>query len=753
MTDPMKQITTMDSHVAPTADQARGATGSGSPVKGASLEVFFRPQSVAIIGASERTGSPGEALTTNLLAKISSGYHVYPINPSHKTIAGHAAYARITDVPYPIDLAIIVTPAKTVPGIISECAEAGVRGAIVISAGFREVGVEGKELEGEITARIRGTGMRVIGPNCIGVMNPVTGLNATFARKAALPGNVAFISQSGALCTAILDWSLNEVLGFSAFVSVGSMLDVGWGDLIEYFGNDPNTESIVIYMESIGDAPKFLAAARNVAQRKPIIVIKAGRTAAAAKAAASHTGAMTGSDAVLDAAFRRAGVLRIDWVGDLFHIAEVLAKQPRPKGRRLAIVTNAGGPGVLAADALMEGGGELAQLSSETMAALNTLLPAEWSHGNPIDILADATEETYGKAIALALKDPATDGVLAITAPLVAAKPLTMAANIEKSAGLGKPLIASFMGGSDVSEADIFMGHNGIPTFAFPDDAARVFNYMWKFGENIALLEADDLTKQADVLSENSIVLQKVREEGRTVLTEVESKQVLSEYGIPVVETIAAHSSAEAVEVAERIGFPVVVKLLSKRITHKSDVGGVRLDLPTAAEVRTAFEDIRSAVIAKAGADAFDGVSVQRMVRREGFEVIVGSSSDPQFGPVMLLGAGGILAEVLKDSTLELPPVGTVLARRMIERLRMWPALQGVRGTKPIDVESLASVLVDFSRLLTREPWISEIDLNPLLAAADGTIALDARIVLHTSLETVASPSLLSAKLLATGST
>jgi acetyltransferase len=696
------------------------------------LDVFFHPKSIAIVGASERVGSPGEALTSGLFARAGSGLKVFAVNPTHKVVSGHPAFAKIRDIPEHVDLAIIVTPAVTVPGIISECVEVGIRGAIIIAAGFRETGAAGKALEREIADRIRGTQLRVIGPNCIGVMNPIINLNATFARKAALPGSVAFISQSGALCTAILDWSLTEALGFSAFVSVGSMLDVGWGDLIDYLGTDENTESIVIYMESIGDAPHFLAAAREVALRKPIIVIKAGRTEAAAKAAASHTGALTGSDAVLDAAFRRAGVLRLDRIGDLFHIADALAKQPRPKGRRLAIVTNAGGPGVLAADALMEGGGQLAQLSEETMKALNEILPPHWSHGNPIDILADATEATFERAVELALKDEGTDGVLALTAPLVAARPQTMASNIAKYAKLGKPLIASFMGGEDVLAADGIMSRGGIPTFKFPDDAATVFNYMWKFGERLNTLETDEhSTLRADTTTHHSSIIDKVRDDARTILTEVESKQLFAEYGIPVTETVAAVNAGEAIEAARRIGFPVVVKLLSKSITHKSDVGGVILNLHNEDEVSHAFKKIHDEVIARCKSEDFGGVSVQPMIRREGFELIVGSSIDPQFGPIILLGAGGIFAEVMKDTMLELPPLTHIIARRMMEKLHIWPALKGARGKKPIDAEALESFLVQFSELVLNEPWISEIDINPIIASSEGCIALDARVVLH----------------------
>jgi acetyltransferase len=696
------------------------------------LEVFFHPKRVAVIGATDRPGSPGQALMANLISRNANDFEVFAVNPLRAKIADRISYPSICDVPGEIDLAIIVTPANTVPDIISECVSAGVRGVIVISAGFREFGETGKELERKICERIQGSQLRVIGPNCIGVMNPVTGLNATFARKSAHPGSVAFISQSGALCTAILDWSVSEALGFSAFVSTGSMLDVGWGDLIEYLGTDPATESIVIYMESIGDARSFLEAATTVAVHKPIIVIKAGRTEAAAKAAASHTGTMTGSDAVLDAAFRRAGVLRVDWIGDLFHIAEVLAKQAHPKGRRLAIVTNAGGPGVLAADALMLGGGELATLSQHTMDALDAILPAHWSRGNPIDILADASEETFERAVELAMHDEGCDGVLAITAPLVAARPLTMAKSIAKYADLGKPLLAAFMGGDTVSDAEGLMSRGGIPTFAFPDDAVRVFNYMWKYSENLSTLESATLPIRSVALaSPMSTIIELALQEGRTVLTEVESKELLASFGIPVVPTKAAVNVEEAIHAARSTGFPVVVKLLSKTITHKSDIGGVRLNLHTEDDVRRAFDDIRAAVVAHASAQDFCGVSVQPMVRYDGFELILGSSIDAQFGPVILFGAGGVFAEVMKDAVLELPPLNQWLARRMIDQTQISRALKGVRGRAPINSQALESVLINFSNLILDQPWISEIDINPLIASSEGCLALDARVLLH----------------------
>ncbi len=442
------------------------------------LDVLFAPRSIAVIGATEREGSVGRAIFKNLV-NSSFGGDLYPVNLKRSTVMGIKAYSHLRKIQKPVELAIVVTPAKSVPGVIAECGDAGVRGAILISAGFKETGQEGQRLERKIFQEAQKSGIRILGPNCLGVMRPVKGLNATFARDMAKPGRVAFISQSGALCTAILDWSLREEVGFSAFISVGSMLDIGWGDLIDYLADDPETESILIYMESIGNARSFISAAREVALTKPVIVMKAGYTEPAAKAAASHTGALTGSDKVLDAAFKRCGVLRVREINDLFQMAEVLAKQPRPKGAKLIILTNAGGPGVLATDALISTGGALATLSEETIKSLNLLLPPHWSHHNPVDILGDASPETYGKAIEITSKDPNGDGLLAILAPQAMTDPTKTAQQVSFFAKIeGKPILASWMGGENVDPGKRILNHAGIPTFSYPDAAARIFNYM-----------------------------------------------------------------------------------------------------------------------------------------------------------------------------------------------------------------------------------------------------------------------------------
>lgn len=690
---------------------------------------MLNPRTVAVIGATEAPNSVGRTIMENL-----QGFEgtVYPINPKRATVLGVKAYPKIGDTPEPIELAIISTPAATVPTLISECVAAGVKGAVVISAGFKESGAEGVRLEEEIMAR-RGD-MRVIGPNCLGVMIPSLKLNATFAKKMALNGNVAFISQSGALCTSVLDWSITQNVGFSAFLSTGSMLDVGWGDLIDYLAYDFHTRSILIYMESVGEARSFLSAAREVALRKPIIVIKAGCTAAAAKAVASHTGTLTGDDAVLEAAFRRAGVLRVKTIEDLFSMAEVLGKQPRPRGPRLAIITNAGGPGVLATDMLVAEGGQIAQLSQASFQQLDAFLPSAWSRNNPVDVLGDAGADRYIKAIEVVTADPNIDGVLAIVTPQAMTDATAIAKGLESFKNLSeKPILASWMGAADVAEGEAILNRCGIPTFKFPDAAARTFGYMWRYSESLrALYETPALSKWDQNLSGRICtekIIEDARKNQRTILTEVESKQVLEAYGIPTVKTLVARTEDEAVRQATELGTPVVLKLYSEIITHKTDVGGVKLNLRTETEIRQAYQAIQAAVQDKPG--VFLGVTVEPMIRPDGYELILGSTIDAQFGPVLLFGSGGQLVEVMKDYCLGLPPLNSTLARRIMEKTHICTALKGVRGRAPVDLGKLETVLVRFSLLVAEQPWIKEIDVNPLVASADQILALDARIVLH----------------------
>src|SRR5579883_2403581 len=701
------------------------------------LDVFFSPKTVAVIGATENPNTVGRTLLWNLVTSPFGGT-VYPVNPKRPSVLGVKAYPSVSAIPEEVDLAVIVTPPPSIPGIIKECGENGVRGAIVISAGFKEIGPEGALLEQKLLEEAQKANIRIIGPNCLGVMSPLSGMNATFATTVARPGSVGFISQSGALCTAVLDWSLKEMVGFSAFVSIGSMVDVGWGDLIYHLGNDPKTRSIVIYMESIGDARSFLSAAREVALNKPIIVIKPGRTAAAAKAAASHTGSLTGSDEVLEAAFRRCGVLRVNNIADLFYMAEVLSKQPSPKGPRLTIVTNAGGPGVLATDALITGGGELAEISAEAMEAYNAVLPPTWSHNNPVDIIGDASPERYAKALEIAAKDPNSDGMLVILTPQAMTDPTLIAEQLKPLAKQeGKPLLASWMGGVDVAAGEAILNRANIPTFPYPDTAARAFNYMWQYSYNLrGLYETPAMPEDSAAwMPDRKLVgdiIQRARGENRTILTEFESKQVLAAYGIPVAQTIVAAEAAAAVKAAELIGFPVVLKLFSETITHKTDVGGVQLNLGSAAAVERAFHAIQASVAEKAGALHDPAVTVQPMVKlKDAYELIIGSSLDPQFGPVLLFGTGGQLVEVFQDRALALPPLNTTLARRMMEQTKVLAALEGVRGRKAVDLSGLEEFLVRFSHLVVEQRWIQEIDINPVLASPEGIVALDARVVLH----------------------
>ncbi len=705
------------------------------------LDHIFWPKAVAVIGATENPGSVGRTVMQNLLA-TSFGGEIFPVNPKRPDVLGVKAYPNIRSLPKKMDLAVIVTPAKAVPEIIRECADAGIPAAVIISAGFKEMGAPGIAMEQEILAYAQKGKMRIIGPNCLGVMNPISGLNATFAAGMALKGKVAFISQSGALCTAVLDWSLREKVGFSAFVSIGSMVDVNWGDLINYFGNDASTKSILIYMESIGDSRSFLSAAREVALTKPIILIKAGRSAESAKAAASHTGSLAGSDEALTAALRRVGVLRVDTIADLFSMAEVLSKQPRPKGPHLTIVTNAGGPGVIATDALIANGGKLAELSPQTMEALNRLLPPHWSRNNPIDVLGDASADTYAKTVEIAAADPHSDGILVILTPQDMTDSVGTAEKLKEfkqKTHFDKPILASWMGAASVQKGDEILTDFGIPSFEFPDLACKTFAAMWRYSYNLKgiyeIPTLSDFTTDDPAIKAKHRSLQKIfsqaRAENRTILDEYESKQVLEAYGIPTVPTKVAKSADEAGKIALEMGFPIVLKLYSRTITHKTDVGGVKLNLANIDAVKKAYEEIHSSVKKLAGESHFQGVTVQPMIKLEGYELILGSTVDEQFGPVVLFGSGGQLVEVYQDRALAIPPLTTTLARRMMEQTKIYTALQGVRGRKTVDLSRLEQILVRFSDLVVEQPWIKECDINPLLASPDNLIALDARVILH----------------------
>jgi len=565
----------------------------------------------------------------------------------------------------------------------------------------------------------------------------------------AKKGNVAFISQSGAMCTSILDWSLQANVGFSAFISVGSMSDVNWGDLIYYLGDDPNTKAIAIYMETIGDARSFMSAASEVAVSKPIIVIKPGRTEQAAAAAASHTGSLAGRDDVLDTAFKRCGVLRVNKIREVFNIIELLGKQPRPRGKYLSIVTNAGGPGVICTDALIDSGGELAWLSDETMQQLNELLPPHWSHSNPIDILGDATPDTYAQAVSIAAQNKFSDGILIVLTPQSMTDPTETArqiAEVAKKFRGTKPIIASWMGGAGVREGIEILDQAGIPTYDFPDSAAIMFSYMFQYSVSInALYQTPRWC--TDLHAESSTVdtiLARAQSTGRRILTEHESKQILSAYSVPTVKSILASNAEEAISAANEIGYPVVVKINSETITHKTDVGGVKLNLTSPDQVRDAFVSIKNAVETKFTKDDFQGVTVQPMIDTSGaYELILGASQDSQFGPVMLFGSGGTLVEVYNDRSLALPPLNTNLAHLMMKNTKIYKALKGIRGKPPVSIKALEKLIVNFSHLVMEQnDYISEVEINPLLASDDGLLALDARIILHANTDDVIRPAI-----------
>jgi acetyltransferase len=697
------------------------------------LEKIFRPESVAVVGASDQPGKVGHTLLHNLRLGGFRG-PIYPINSKHSTVQGMPAFPRLGDLPSAPDLAVICTPAPTVPGVIKECGELGTRGAIIISAGFREVGAEGRALEEEIGCEAaRHEGLRIVGPNCLGVIAPHAGLNASFAAGTPPTGHVAFLSQSGALCTSVLDWALDEGIGFSYFVSIGNMLDVGVGDLIDYFGADPATDSIVLYVESISDARQFMSAARAFARHKPIVVYKAGRFAQSAKAAASHTGAMAGVDAVYDAAFQRAGAVRVSLVDDLFDCAELLARKRLPKGPRLAIVTNAGGPGVMATDALLSMEGTLAALSEKLLARLNGLLPSCWSHGNPIDVLGDAPPERFAQALEVTLADDAIDAALVVLTPQAMTDPTGAARAVGAVAARSlKPVLAVWMGGKSVREGVELLNERGVPTYNTPEHAVRSFMHLISYAKNLETLyetPRDVPLKFTVDRAAARLRFHDLAASGASILSEDASKELLDAYGVPSAMPLRAPTADEAVKVADLIGYPVVLKIASPDITHKTDVGGVALDLLNAEQVRSAFARVTGAAHQKRPQARIEGVTVQRMISApDGVELILGAKQDPIFGAVILVGAGGITAELFQDRALGLPPLNERLATRMLQSLRSWPLLNGYRGRPAVNVERLIEVIMRFSYLVADFPEILEIDINPLLVTPGQVVALDARM-------------------------
>ena len=694
------------------------------------LEKIFKPKSIAAIGASDSEGSVGNALIKNLLRGGFAG-RVYPVNPKRDTIQSVPCYHSVSDIPEKIDLAVIATPARAVPSVVEECGRAGVGGLVILSAGFAEAGAEGKAMYQDILKKAQRYKMRIIGPNCLGFINPSLGINASFAADMALPGKIAFISQSGALCTGILDWSIEQGVGFSHFVSIGSMVDVGFADLIDYFGNDPNTSSIIIYMESLKDSRRFMSAARAFARNKPIIVLKSGKSEAGAKASMSHTGSLAGNDAVYEAAFRRAGIISVERIAQLFNIAQALAMQPLPDGNRLAIVTNAGGPGVLATDFLTSNGGALAELSEETMSKLDELLPQHWSHNNPVDVLGDAGAEKYREAVKLCNADENVDATLVILTPQEVTDPSAIAEALA-SVKTQKPVFACWMGESQVRNGREILEQAKIPNYLYPESAVDVFLKMYHYSKNLELFYETPPNVPEKLNFEKAAarkLIEDIRNSGRYQLTELEAKQLLNYYDIPTPPGKVLQSPAVAAKYAAEIGFPVAMKIASPDIAHKTEVGGVRLDLQSEAAVEAAFQEILTGAATHAPEAKIEGVRVEKMVKKP-YELLIGSKKDPIFGPVIVFGTGGIYVELYKDTSMGLPPQNMALSQRIIENTKAYKLLQGFRGMPGVDLEQVQFLLVKFSYLLMDLPEIKEVDINPFAIDEHGGLALDAHIVL-----------------------
>lgn len=696
------------------------------------LNKLFNPKTIAVIGATQNKARVGYALMNNLIGSAYEGI-VYPVNPKRKSVLGVKAYKSVSSIPDKIDLAIIATPAETVPEIIEQCGAAGVAGVIIISSGFTEAGRHGEAMGRQILKTAKKYNIRILGPNCLGFIRPKLGLNASFAGKITGPGHVAFISQSGALCTSALDWAIAKNINFSYFVSVGSMLDIGFHDLIDYFNQDPDTSSILIYMESLTDARKFLSAARAFSRHKPIVVLKVGKSREGARAAKSHTGSMTGNDDIYNAAFKRAGIVRARSISDLFDNAQTLATQPHPKSNRLAIVTNAGGPGVIATDSLISMGGRLAVLPQSSIDKLGKILPPAWSKGNPIDILGDAPAELYREAIKTCLDDDNVDAVLAILTPQSMTNPARVAAEIVAlSEKKKKTVLASFMGAADVAEGRAILEKGGIPVFDAPENAVRSFMYMCNYARNRELLyETPGSTPHAfrPKTSANRELIDRVVSEDRLNLTEAESKELLSNYAIPVAKNAIATSAQEATRLAQKIGFPVVMKILSPDILHKTDIGGVEININNREQAKRTYEKLMRAAKKSAPQARVHGIFIEAMVKKR-YELLVGCKKDPVFGPAIVFGMGGVAVEVFKDTNIGLPPLNMALAMRIIEGTKIYRLLKGYRGMPGVNIESIQFLLYKFAYLVSDFPEIKELDINPFAVDENGGVVLDAKVIL-----------------------
>jgi acetyltransferase len=709
------------------------------------MSVFFEPSSVALVGATEGNGEAGRILLDNLL-QGEKQRTIYPVNSNRDTVLGLKCYPSLTGLPSTPDLVVVATGARTVLDVVSEAAATGVRNVMITAGGFREEGEEGARQERLILEIARKNNMRLIGPNCFGVMRPQANLNATFSNRSPRAGSIAFLSQSGALGSAVLDWAASRDIGFSAFVSLGTMLDVDFGDMIDFLGEDRATRSIIIYLESLGTAlsntRRFISAARGFARTKPIIVLKPGRFKDSALAARSHTGAMVGEDAYYEAALDRAGTVRVEQIEDLFNCASILHSARLPSRQDLAIITNAGGPAVLATDALASRGGRLAELDAGTMAALNERLPPFWSHSNPVDVLGDADEERYEHAVEIALNDKSVSGVLVIYTPQGAAAPVSLAHAVVRQARQSqKPILTVMMGSQDVAPARQVFYDNNVPTYEFPEEAVRTYLYMYRYRRRLEELYETPEDMPLNTSPPNNYLKLHVRKAVRSknvALGEGKSKELLVNYGINVTVPLPANSREEAARLASSLGFPVVMKVLSADIMHKSEVGGVALGLASAEEVAAAFDAMLRRVHEARPEARIEGASVQRMIRDYDHELLMGSKKDPVLGPVILFGRGGIEAEVFNDIAVGLPPLNQKLALRIMEKTRMYSVLsRGFRSRPVANLRLIEETLVKVSNLIIDFPEIYELDINPLVLKGDAAYALDARVILESDLPPV----------------
>ncbi|MBK6957549.1 MAG: bifunctional acetate--CoA ligase family protein/GNAT family N-acetyltransferase [Nitrosomonas sp.] len=698
------------------------------------LKPLFSPESVAIFGASDRIDSVGQIVLSNMLK---SGYKgaLFPINPKHEEIQGHKAYASLFQVNEIVELAVIATPAQTVPDIIEDCGKHGIKAAVIITAGFSETGATGQALECAVLENARRYGIRLLGPNCLGIMRPDRGLNATFNKGGANVGNLAFVSQSGALCTAILDWAQTNDVGFSSVVSLGSTADVDFGEILDYLMTDQLTQNILLYIEGIRNARSFMSSLRAAARIKPVILVKVGRHAAGSKAAMSHTASLVGSDDAFDAAVRRAGVVRVQTITQLFSAAKALSCGFHPSGNRLAIVTNGGGPGVMATDHAIDLGLEMAVLSDATMEQLNQVLPPAWSHGNPVDVIGDAQADRYQKAVRACLEDSNVDGVLAILTPQAMTKPLEAANTlIELSKQYSKPLLTCWMGESQVAESRVAFNLAKKPNFRTPEPAVEVFSYLSAYYRNQKLLMQmpGPLSHHLEPDVEAArMIIDGALQDRRKILSEMESKALLSAFHVPVAQTMIAHSPNEAMLIAQQLGFPVVMKVNSRDITHKTDAGGVLLNLVNAQAVTAAYHTIIANVKLNRPDAQMDGVSIEPMVvKPNGRELMVGVTYDAVFGPVITFGAGGTMVEVIGDRAVVLPPLNTFLVRDLIQSTHAAKMLGTFRHMPPVAMAALESVLLRVSEMVCELPALTEMDINPLIVDEHGALAADARIVI-----------------------